>query len=33
MKLGPNHPQVKRIKNKGLGPLQRGDNYKNAKVE
>jgi hypothetical protein len=33
VKLGRNHPWVKGIincSNKGPGPLQRGDNYKNA---
>jgi hypothetical protein len=36
MKLGINHPLVKGIlncSNKGPGPLQRGDNHKNAKLE
>jgi hypothetical protein len=35
IKLGINHPQVKGIvncSNKGLSPLQRGGNYKNAKM-
>jgi hypothetical protein len=35
MKLGKNHPWVKRIlkcSNKWPGPLQRGDNHKNAKI-
>jgi hypothetical protein len=35
IKLGINHPWVKRIlncSNKGPGPLQRGDNYKNAEM-
>jgi hypothetical protein len=35
MKLGINHPRVQGIlncSNKGPGPLQRGDNYKNAKM-
>jgi hypothetical protein len=35
IKLGTNHPWVKRIKDcssKGQCPLQRGDNYKNAKM-
>jgi hypothetical protein len=35
IKLGINHPQVKGIvncSNKGLGPHQRGDKYKNAKM-
>jgi hypothetical protein len=35
IKLGINHPWVKGIlncSNKGLGPLQRGDNLKNAKM-
>jgi hypothetical protein len=35
IKLGINHPWVKGILNysyKGLGPLQRGDNHKNAKM-
>jgi hypothetical protein len=34
IKLGTNHPLVKGIlncSNKGPGPLQRGDNHKNAK--
>jgi hypothetical protein len=35
IKLGTNHPLVKGILNylnKGSGPLQRGDNHKNAKL-
>jgi hypothetical protein len=35
IKLGKNHPWVKGIlncSNKGPGPLQRGDNNKNAKI-
>jgi hypothetical protein len=35
IKLGTNHLWVKRIliySNKGPDPLQRGDNYKNAKM-
>jgi hypothetical protein len=35
VKLGINHPWVQGILNcsdKGLDPLQRGDNYKNAKM-
>jgi hypothetical protein len=35
IKLGINHPWVKGILNclhKGPGPLQRGDNHKNAKM-
>ena len=35
IKLGTNHPWSKEIlncTNKGPGPLQRGDNYKNAKM-
>jgi hypothetical protein len=35
IKLGTNHPWVKEIlnySNKGPGPLQRGDNHKNAKM-
>jgi hypothetical protein len=35
IKLGTNHPWVKGIlncSNKGLGPLQKGDNYRNAKM-
>jgi hypothetical protein len=35
IKLGTNHPKVKEIldyTNKGQGPLQRGDNNKNAKI-
>jgi hypothetical protein len=35
IKFGANHPWVKGIlntSNKGPGPLQRGDNYKNAKM-
>jgi hypothetical protein len=35
IKLGINHPWVKGIlkcSNKGPGPLQRGDNHKNAKM-
>jgi hypothetical protein len=35
IKLGINHPWVKGILNclnKGSGPLQRGDNHKNAKM-
>jgi hypothetical protein len=35
IKLSTNHPCVKGIQicsNKGPGPLQRGDNYKNAKM-
>jgi hypothetical protein len=35
MKLGTNHPWVNGIlhcSNKGPGPLQRGDNYKNAEM-
>jgi hypothetical protein len=35
IKLGTKHPLVKGIKNssnKGPGPLQRGDNYKNVKI-
>jgi hypothetical protein len=35
IKLGINHPWVKGIlncSNKGSGPLQRGDNLKNAKM-
>jgi hypothetical protein len=35
IKLGTNHPLVKGIlecTNKGPGPLQRGDNHKNAKI-
>jgi hypothetical protein len=35
IKLGTNHPLVKGIlncSNKGPGPLQRGDNLKNAKM-
>jgi hypothetical protein len=35
IKLGTNHPLVKGIlncSNKGPDPLQRGDNYKNAKM-
>jgi hypothetical protein len=35
IKLGINHPWVKgtlNCSNKGLGPLQRGDNLKNAKM-
>jgi hypothetical protein len=35
IKHGTNHPWVKGIlncSNKGPGPLQRGDNYKNAKM-
>jgi hypothetical protein len=35
IKLGTNHPWVKEILyniNKGPGPLQRGDNHKNAKI-
>jgi hypothetical protein len=35
IKLGINHPWVKGIlncSNKGPGPLQRGDNHKNAKI-
>jgi hypothetical protein len=35
IKLGTNYPWAKRIKvcsNKGPGSLQRGDNYKNAKM-
>jgi hypothetical protein len=34
-KLGTNHPWVKEIldyTNKGSGPLQRGDNHKNANI-
>jgi hypothetical protein len=34
-KLGTNHPWVKGIlnsSNKGSGPLQRGDNHKNARM-
>jgi hypothetical protein len=35
IKLGTNHPYVKGIQNctnQGLGPMQRGDNHKNAKM-
>jgi hypothetical protein len=35
MKLGTNHSWVKEIQNfsnKGPGPVQRGDIYKNAKI-
>jgi hypothetical protein len=35
IKLGTNYPWVKEIKscpNKGTNPLQRGNNYKNAKM-
>jgi hypothetical protein len=35
MKLGTHYPWVKGIQffsNKGPGPLQRGDNYKNVKM-
>jgi hypothetical protein len=35
IKLGINHPWVKGMlncSNEGPGPLQRGDNYKNAKM-
>jgi hypothetical protein len=35
IKLNTNHPWVKEIlssSNKGPGPLQRGDNYKKAKM-
>jgi hypothetical protein len=35
IKLGTNHPSVKGIQNcsnQGPGPLQRGDNHKNAKI-
>jgi hypothetical protein len=35
IKLSKNYPWVKRIQvcsNKGPGPLQRGDNYKNVKM-
>jgi hypothetical protein len=35
IKLGTNHPWVKKIlnySNKGAGPLQRGDKYKNATI-
>jgi hypothetical protein len=35
IKIGINHPWVKGILNrsdKGSGPLQRGDNHKNAKI-
>jgi hypothetical protein len=35
IKLGTNHVQVKGIlkySNQGRGPLQRGDNHKNAKM-
>jgi hypothetical protein len=35
IKLGINHPWIKRIlncSNKGPGPLQRGDNHRNAKM-
>jgi hypothetical protein len=35
IKRGANHPLVKGIlncTNKGPGPLQRGDNHKNAKI-
>jgi hypothetical protein len=35
LKLGTNHTWVKEIlncTNKGLGPLQRGDNHRNAKM-
>jgi hypothetical protein len=36
IKLGTNHPWVKGIlfcSNKGPGPLQRGDDHKNAKMD
>jgi hypothetical protein len=36
IKLGTNHPWIRGIlncSNKGPGPLQRGDNHKNAKME
>jgi hypothetical protein len=35
IKLGTNYPWVKRIQfysDKGPGPLQRGDNYKNVRI-